>query len=252
VIDHQSAEGVGNVEVILMTHRGRELSRTIATPTGQFDFEVTRGWVRFRASRLGYAATTTPVLRIDDAQVYELEIRLDRDAIPLAPLEVVARRRSQSGMLDGFHHRRGVGLGHYFSREEIRQRNPFALTDVLATVPGVRITPSRRAGSSNVYMARALPGEGDCPVQVYLDGILVNRRNLQLLDREPESGKDQYGLRSDHDFNINDVVAISSIEAIEVYRGVATVPAEFLNTEARCGVVAIWTRTPRHHPSRND
>lgn len=32
------------------------------------------------------------------------------------------------------------------------------------------------------------------------------------------------------------------VEGIEIYRGLSTVPAQFLNSDAKCGVVAIWTR----------
>jgi hypothetical protein len=32
------------------------------------------------------------------------------------------------------------------------------------------------------------------------------------------------------------------VEAIEVFKGLGSVPPEFLNVYARCGVIAIWTR----------
>jgi hypothetical protein len=42
--------------------------------------------------------------------------------------------------------------------------------------------------------------------------------------------------------SVDDLVAPGAIEGIELYRGTATIPAEFLTPQARCGVVAIWTR----------
>ena len=44
------------------------------------------------------------------------------------------------------------------------------------------------------------------------------------------------------DFRIDEVISPGSVEGIEVYRGLSTVPAEFLNPDAECGVIAIWTR----------
>lgn len=34
----------------------------------------------------------------------------------------------------------------------------------------------------------------------------------------------------------------SSVAAIEIYRGAAQVPATFGGSDARCGVIAIWTK----------
>jgi hypothetical protein len=42
--------------------------------------------------------------------------------------------------------------------------------------------------------------------------------------------------------SINDLASPSGLEGMEVYRGLATVPPEFLTPEARCGVIALWTR----------
>jgi hypothetical protein len=34
----------------------------------------------------------------------------------------------------------------------------------------------------------------------------------------------------------------ADVEAIEIFKGLASVPAEFLNPQSRCGVIAIWTK----------
>ena len=70
----------------------------------------------------------------------------------------------------------------------------------------------------------------NCATQIFVDGFLLNRRTGSSRGAPPI------------DFRIDDVVSPSSIEGIEVYRGLSTVPAEFLNPDAECGVIAIWTR----------
>ena len=80
----------------------------------------------------------------------------------------------------------------------------------------------------------------DCPVQIYLDGFLMN----QPLARVGASDS----LRSSRDasqlaFTIDDVVSPSLVEAIEVYHGLSEVPAEFAGPNAQCGVIAVWSRS---------
>ena len=43
-------------------------------------------------------------------------------------------------------------------------------------------------------------------------------------------------------FTVDDAVSSGSLLGIEVYRGLSTVPAEFMTPRARCGVVVLWTR----------
>lgn len=181
---------------------------------------------RLHTSRMGYRATTTPVLWRDGYDFIHVEIRMDTEAVLLAPLEVVARSRSgASPVLDDFHHRLESGLGHFVTRAEIQAIGPSLVSDVLATVPGVHIESSGRGLRRAIYMNR---GTTNCPAQLYVDGILMNPRSRITAE--------------DYGFRLDDVVSPLDVEGIEVYKGLATVPAEFLSAEADCGVVAIWTR----------
>jgi hypothetical protein len=37
----------------------------------------------------------------------------------------------------------------------------------------------------------------------------------------------------------------ANITAVEIYRGPAETPGEFLDSDAQCGVVLVWTRRGR-------
>ena len=65
-------------------------------------------------------------------------------------------------------------------------------------------------------------------MNVYLDGNLVIRESEARWVRPPES--------------INDYVLPIEIAGIEVYRGAASLPAEFSGSDARCGAIVIWTK----------
>jgi hypothetical protein len=44
------------------------------------------------------------------------------------------------------------------------------------------------------------------------------------------------------DVFVDDLVSPLDIETIEVFRGLGSIPPEFLTPQARCGVIAIWTK----------
>lgn len=228
VIDAESTSPVGFVDIAVLDRDLRRLTQIQAGRDGTFAVKVPwdEDGVYLLAERIGYERTRTPFLWFDNHSFFELEIRLDREAILLAPLEVVARSRSQSPVLQGFEARLEKGLGHYITRDEIERANVRFVTDLLATVPGVRLRSSGAGLRRVVHMSRARSMMA-CPTQVYVDGMRLNTN----------VGPSEAQLVA-----IDDYVAPGSVEGIEVYRGLSTVPAAFLNEYADCGVVVIWTR----------
>jgi hypothetical protein len=41
---------------------------------------------------------------------------------------------------------------------------------------------------------------------------------------------------------IDEIIAVSAVEAVEVYRGPSQTPARFAGPEVGCGVIVIWTQ----------
>jgi hypothetical protein len=228
VIDNTTEQPLAGVRVDIIDDARRLLHSTETDEYGHFRVSRMRpGPFMLRVARLGYRGSTTPVWSIMGGQVLQVEVRMDAEAIVLAPLAVTSSRRATrpSPVLEGFRDRLAIGLGHFITRADIERRNPARVTDLLATVPGVQLESGGRGNHSVVYMTRST--QGRCPAQVYVDGMLLNRRLI--------TGRDA-------GFVIDDAVNPASIEGIEVYRGTAGMPAEFLSPEASCGVVVIWTR----------
>lgn len=224
VVEDESEAPISAADVVLVGPEGELLQATVADEEGSFRFEpVSLGAVRLEVSRLGYEPTTTSVLHFDEFSFFRVEIRLAREAVLLAPLEVVARSRSESPVLEEFEDRRAsAASGWFFTRDEIRDLRPAFVTDLLARVPGVRLESSGRGTRRTLSMSRT-SAMGGCPVQVFVDGFHLNAG-------------------SEDDVVVDDAVSPEAVEGIEVYRGLSSVPAAFMNPEAHCGVVAIWTR----------
>jgi hypothetical protein len=229
VVDERSGAPVVGATVDLIDNVNRIRARATTDETGAFLLtRIDPGAFRLRVRSVGYAELVTPRWWIESGESITVVIRVDSEAILLAPLEVVGRTISASPVLQGFYQRLQYNVGGvFFTREDIEARGPMRITDLLAEVPGARLTNAPGDGDPRrdliVTFERALPGPrgGSCPVQVYVDGMLASRGGAVPVD----------ALASPH-----------LLEGIEVYRGLSSVPAEFLSAEARCGVVALWTR----------
>lgn len=223
VVEEEGGAPIPFAELTLLDRRGRVIGRSQSHDRGGFSFVARdRVGVSIRAERLGYQENETPFLWFDGHDFFQVELRLDRDAILLAPLEVIARSGGDgSSVLANFHHRRVRGFGFYFTREDIERTPANLVTDLLARVPGVRLVSTGPGNRRVIEMSRAASPRG-CPAQVYVDGMHITRGGASA--------------------PIDAVVSIAAVQGLEVYRGLATVPAEFLSPEAECGVIAIWTR----------
>lgn len=244
VLDDLTHAAVPSATVTLMTESGRRVARVVADGSGYFVVEARgRGFYRLHAQRIGYTGVTTPRFEVEANAGVEVEIRLKVDAVLLTPLEIVGRTQAERNpTLAGFYYRKQRGMGHFITRDEIRDRNAQHVADLLLTVPGVRMRPGRRGGGWMIYMGRAIAGaDGACPSQVFVDGILMNRRIRRV---RPGVGASPAArsFDEDTDFTLDEIVSPTILEGIEVYSGISSVPAEFVNADSRCGVVLIWTR----------
>jgi hypothetical protein len=231
VLDDSTEQPLSGARVILLNRQGKTSGYAVTDSEGRFRFEDRDwGWYRLEATAVGYERARTPYLWWTVEHDFAgLELRLAPNVVLLAPLEITALSpRTTSPILENAEFRRSRGLGVHITREQIEQRGPANITDMLLEIPGVyaRRSGVRASGGRQLYMGRALAGVGggECPVQVFLDGVLVSRGGAPS------------------DVIIDELVSPLDVEIVEVFRGLGSIPPEFLTPEARCGVVAIWTK----------
>lgn len=213
--------GFGLVGAEITLFRSERI-RAITGDSGQFRLAgLSPGTSVFNVRRIGFEpASFTAVLR--PGRTHRATMVLTASAAPL-PAVAVSDTATVSHWLDAFDRRKGNARGTFITRADIVRKGARIGSDIVRSVPGVRVTPLRGGGGNQVIMTRG-SGARACVPTMYVQGL-------------PYSGVLD-------DFNADD------IEALEVYVGVSEIPPEFdKNGKGICGVIVVWTRDPRKPPN---
>jgi hypothetical protein len=126
------------------------------------------------------------------------------------------RRREQ---VEDFYRRLTRGLGTYLTRADIEGRASGTPSDLLRTIPGLRLVRTR-SGTGVRFPTTSL-SRRDCAPMIWIDG-----------QRAP-------GLEIDE-------VTLTDIEGIEIYNGPSTTPVQFSQATGHvtCGTIVVWSRPP--------
>ncbi len=215
VVDSAGA-AIAGAEISLLRN---DQVRAVTNDSGAFRLNgVPSGSNVFAVRRIGYqAATFTAVLK--PGRVSRANFPLSIMVQALAPVQV-SDTAVVSHWLDEFNARKAQHRGTFITREQIVAANDRMGSDILRTIPGVRVTQNR-TGSTIVLFTRTTTRP--CLPTMYVQGM-------------PYTGQLD-------DFNADD------IEAAEVYIGVSEIPPEFdRGNKGICGVVSLWMRDPRRKP----
>ena len=183
---------------------------------------VPAGEQRLVARRIGFRPESLTVSVPRDSGI-TVRVQLVTSAQQLAPMVVAAKAARYTGRMRGFNERRDRGMGKFFTADDIEQRRPRLVTDLLRTVSGTRIS---NVNGQSMVTFRGLR----CPPLIWIDGAPATTGYLDV-----------------------DLFMPASLAGIEVYPGISSVPSEFtwMRGKSNCGVIALWTKVPepRTRPS---
>lgn len=160
----------------------------------------------------------------------------------LPDLEVQARfakpaRYAATNKFDGFFERQKLGMGTFISRDEIEQIGATHTLEILRGIPGVHVdigTPSDPT-TADIRIPRCQSGNHELgKVTVWINGQRVIEPMAPMVDHV------SHGVGSAILAELLQRITPSTIEMVEVYRGVGDIPGEF-HWEG-CAAIAIWTR----------
>ena len=216
--------------VALVNPNGLRVAAVLTDDAGEFLLQAPApGGFYVYGEGLGYRPETDGPLELEAGSDHTVAFHLARDPFVLDSLAVVGTPRNRWLEFSGFYERRELGRGHFLEKDFIQERNPRRPTDLFRQIPGFRVMPVGDGTGANIILSRRFstmkPGSkaGQCGPTVYLDGLRVGKAD------NPATGS------LDHILETNDILGI------EAYVGVSQIPEQWRDSEAACGVIAIWT-----------
>ncbi len=187
-------------------------------------YGMAAGMATITVRRLGFRPLSVPLDVRSGGDAERAVITLARAPQQMAAVVVVGNRPTHDATRGMQDRRRKSGSGHYFSRADIENARPQVMTDLIRRIPGARLQSI--GGIRNAVRFR----NAKCPPLVWLDGLPLGSSEFDIDNLTP-----------------------SSIEAIEVYSGFASTPAQFTMTQnirQQCGAIVIWSRQGEASPRR--
>jgi len=183
---------------------------------------VPQGSYRLRVRRIGYYPFADSI-HVTPADTAERRFLIAELLTRLPQVTVMGRRVDVPRRFEEPYRRATRAWGYFFTREEIELLNPLDLRTLLNRIPGVRMNDWQ------IAFQRCQGGIGPYnppKIQVWIDGYRLTGR----LSGQP----------AEEAYELLRSVSPSSVQIMEVYTGVANIPAEFLDDA--CAVVVIWTK----------
>lgn len=214
-VTNAGGQGVAGVEIAAGALQARSDSLGAYHLTG-----VAAGTTTLRARRLGYEPVELTVVVPASGSV-RADLRLVASVQHLDAIEVRDRADPSESRLSGFRDRaaRRSGGGQFITRAQLDQRANTRMIEIVRELPGVTMRGPTRFADRSLRFRGA-----NCPPLVFVDGSPATSGEFEL-----------------------DIIDLATVEGIEIYPGLASVPAEFQATRGqhRCGVIAVWSRPPR-------
>ncbi len=212
------------------------------TPTdsvGAFFLQAREGVYQISAVRPGYKSVLSAPVPLQAGERLTIRVPIAEQGDPAHRIAVTEHVRPSASMsqvrdpnvVSGFAGRRATGMGLHYDREQLVRHGDQTLGEFLQAVPGLRVQDP--SGMSSVQMSRnaytpSVQYQGSlvaCHVGWFLDG--------QRVDLPGRSDPLTDGLGT---------LRIDAIEAVEVFRGISEMPAEFAAPDLRCGAIAVWMK----------
>lgn len=216
VVARETGERIEGVAVRIRPADGGDGADRLTDEEGRFLFAaVAPGRYEVEFGHIGFGEVRDSVVLEFGSRV-RLVVEMVPEAVELEPLVVQTTQRGRL-VSAGFYRRRRAGLGRFLTRPEIEERDPYRVSDLFRSIPGVRVSPTSQGRQGLLTM------RGGCVPTLYIDGA------------QTVSGR-----------SVDEILQPLDVEAVEVYHG-AQVPARFVR--GGCGVVLVWSRDPSPGPA---
>jgi hypothetical protein len=208
-----SGAPVANARVGLMGVSAATLTR----PNGDFVLDsLPSGTQAIVVRQLGYKPTEVTV-ELSSRAPARVTVKLGIFVPELSPVEVVSARDEGLQKVGFSDRKRSAAGGYFMDPDQLEKRRATMFTDLLRTVPGIRVS-SGANGQQSISSTRSATG-GGC-VTVWVDGAQW---------QSMEAG------------DLDSFIRPEEVSAVEVYNGIS-VPPQFVTVGQNCSAVVVWTK----------
>ena len=207
---------------------------TITNANGFYVFpEIPFGLRILQISHIGYQDREIAV-SLGGGTAYKVDFKLTTEAIPIEGITVTAIPRRLFRDMVGMQHRMEMGFGDFLLEEDLARRGGGSVAHAIQGIAGARLVSSgSQIRNLFVVLRRAVNvdlGTGarsNCYPAVFVDGHRVSKPTQGGVGHDP--------------YDLSTMFTIE-VQAIEIYKGASSVPAEFGGGNAACGALVIWTK----------
>lgn len=211
---------------------------------------------RFRLTGLG---ASTHVIRVQRVGYLPLELevdlapgetvvipagflQLDALAVRIDSIVVTAQgtRLAPSLVGQGFYERRRMGAGVFVDRAAIAAGTAATVSDALRGAAGITISVNPNYHRAARAPRRGVFGtvEGSSKMGVDTRKYLITMRGCA----EIGVWLDGVLIGGTQEIDVDGLVGLVQVEAVEAFRGPSEIPARFANSLYPCGALVLWTR----------
>ena len=222
VTDVGTARPVPGVVVVLLDRDNRARLRVQTDADGHYVAQAEEpGSYRLRFEIPGYRMFFTELINLKRGESREYSVRLTPVTAIALDTVVVAGAAVPRHLLD-FYLRKSRGLGSFLTPADLERLHPVEPTDVVRRLEGFDVGYDRFDPSRKLISNKRFGGTGRaCVPVIFVDGVYVGSADT---------------------YDVNAVLWVDKLDAVESYPSAARIPIEFNTTGTECGVIAFWTK----------
>ena len=221
--------------VLLLGGPADTVARAVTDDQGRFSLaSPVAGDFIIQAVALGYESRRAGVFELGPGGEISVDFRIAPDPLAIAGLDVNREWAVAEPPLvrNGFFERLTQGNGTYFTPRDLELTRHTRLTDLLADVSFLTVVNAYPSDRVLIQSGGAL-----CTPAILVDGVLASVIEGQR--RRPGAPNEVSGSEG----NVEALVSLRDVEAIEVYRTAQALPTQFgMANQTPCGAIVIWTK----------
>lgn len=241
--DAENGRPIAEGAVRVHDARGDLLHTLTTNRAGEFFLRIEALDPRFFlvTEALGYESVRLPLGDLPSFSPSGMDVSISVPPAPLAAEGLTATVRAEPLLrklvTSGYYERQRTNFGQFMVLDANERQRARVPTDYLKGLQGVRFMNWGGTRGEEPLLSRSNNSYGRrCYPSVWVDGALVRRSRVETAAQmDPDVPEVVTTIPFDR------LVSPGQVQAIEVYASSAQIPAQYAGTEARCGVILIWT-----------